>query len=90
MAVIGLQIQETPHPADHVDTRDEIQKSHGWWGEWDSVGEHLYNTLKKRGGLLIGPKQICKMPACPLFRSLLISQSLIRAMPDKTDGPCIP
>lgn len=37
-------------PCERLDTRDEIQKSPGWWWEWDSVGEHLYNTLKKGGG----------------------------------------
>lgn len=91
MAVIGLQVQETPHPADHVkDWTPEMRYKRVMVGGGVTQWGNICITHSKKGGLLIGPKQICKMPACPLFRSLLISQSLIRAMPDKTDGPCIP
>lgn len=54
MAVIGLQVQETPHPADHVRDWTSVMRYKRVmvrvWEGCDSVGEHLHNTLKKRGG----------------------------------------
>lgn len=85
---IGLQVQETPLPADHVKDWTPVMRyiKRVWGWGCNSVGKHMHNTLKKKS-LLIRPQQVCQMPACPLFPSLPISQSLIRASQTRQMDP---
>lgn len=80
VVVIVFQAQENAlkyytHRSDKIH-----QKSHGWDSGCNLVVEHLYiyHNGKKKEFAQIRPKQTYKMPWCPIFVSLLISQFLIK------------
>lgn len=68
VVVIGLQVQETPHPADHVkdwtSVMRYIKRVMVGVGGCNSVGEHLHNTLKKKSLLIRPNRSVRCLHAC--------------------------